>query len=224
MSSLNDPLLNGFNRPTYSCFWHHLMIHKNQPSDYKSGTIQKRVHQITQHLGQNSFSSPQGSLALTPTHVAAITGNSAGLSFLLQQKASLDERDENGKTASQYLREYHPELVPQFLPNDSLAIKDLTYNLNFINAISGFSPETQRYFYITAGAEVGDRLGGIIMYAFKEFLCSYQQDLDVFYVGHDPENPQDFKESMRWGNRLGSQFGVHCLSAAISTASHKEGN
>lgn len=104
-------------------------------------------------------------------------------------------------------------------PDNPLAAT--TYNLNFMNAITGFSPKTQRYFYITTGAQAGDRLGAIMMDVFKAFLRSYQPDIDVYFVGYDPDDPSDFKESMAWKNRLGAQFGIHCLSVATQTEEHK---
>lgn len=55
---------------------------------------------------------------------------------------------------------------------------------------------------------------------FEKFMRTYQEDLDVFYVGHDPDNPTDFTESMRWSNYLGAQFGVHCLSKPTKTQAH----
>lgn len=132
MASLSDPLRivdHQFNQYNAKNYWHCLMKHKTEPSDYKSPTIQKRIEEIAKCLGSNSFSTPQGDLGLTPMCVAAIKGNPAGISFLLLHHASLEEKDRTGKTASQYLRQYHPELVPQFLSLDVPTPKDLLEGL-----------------------------------------------------------------------------------------------
>ncbi len=96
-----------------------------------------------------------------------------------------------------------------------------THNFNFMNALSGWSPKTQKYFYITSGVQAGDQLGELFMGIFTKFLTSYQKDLDVFYIGHPPENPKDFSEVMEGWNDIHFQAGAHCFSFETETASHK---
>ncbi len=96
-----------------------------------------------------------------------------------------------------------------------------TYNVNFINAITGWSEKNGRYFYIASGAEAGDRLGSILMQAFNEFLSTYQEGIKVHYIGHDPANPTCFAEAMAWWNRNFLLAGPHCLSREWETVSHR---
>lgn len=65
-----------------------------------------------------------------------------------------------------------------------------------MNAISGWSKKTRRYFYITSGIEVGDQLGAIFMNLFVKFITRYQPNTDVFFIGSPKENPKDFSEAM----------------------------
>ncbi len=95
-----------------------------------------------------------------------------------------------------------------------------TYNLNFLNAITGWSSKTKEYYYIATGAQVGNKLGTVLMDTYRLFLESYQKNIRVYYIGHDPENPTDFSEGMRWWNRRGSQAGPHCFGIELKTALH----
>lgn len=96
-----------------------------------------------------------------------------------------------------------------------------TYNVNFMNAITGWSEKNQRYFYIATGAEAGDHLGSILMQVYTQFLSSYQKGINVHFIGHDPADPSSFTEGMRWWNRHGSQAGPHCFSQELETISHR---
>lgn len=95
-----------------------------------------------------------------------------------------------------------------------------TYNVNFINSITGWSDSIKKYYYITAGAQVGDRLGGVLMDAFSQFIHQYQDGIDIHYIGGDRSIPQDFKEAMNWWNRVESQAGPHCFSFEKATKTH----
>lgn len=95
-----------------------------------------------------------------------------------------------------------------------------TYNFNVMNAISGWSEKTNRYFYITSGIKVGDKLGKIFMDLISEFLKNYQADIDVFFVGSPKEDPEDFSEPMNGWNTINFQAGIHCFTFETSTASH----
>lgn len=81
------------------------------------------------------------------------------------------------------------------------------YSINFLNSVTGFSPKTNRYYYIASGATVGDnggvnnddgvprqinRLGLLLMEAFKAIIQSTEKNMDVFFIGYDPKNPTDF--------------------------------
>lgn len=105
-----------------------------------------------------------------------------------------------------------PHLLNPEKPHEAL-----TFNLNFLNAITGWSSSSKSHFYLATGAGVGDRLGGVLMSAFEQFLKAYQPDVQVCFLGYDPENKSDFSEGMRWLNRMGSQLGPHCLSFALET-------
>lgn len=92
-------------------------------------------------------------------------------------------------------------------------------NVNFLNAISGWSAKTGAFYYIAAGASVGDKLGKALMDGYTKFLQSHQKDLHVYFTGHNPQNPSDFTEAMSWWNRPGSQAGPHCFSLELKTKS-----
>lgn len=92
-------------------------------------------------------------------------------------------------------------------------------NINFLNAISGWSSKTNRTYWITAGATSGDRLGKILMESFQQFLESYQKDIKVYFVGNDPKNPKDYSEAMKFVNEPEASAGLHCMSMELETKS-----
>ena len=94
--------------------------------------------------------------------------------------------------------------------------------INFLNAVTGWSDKRRCYFYIASGAKVGDRLGSAMMRAFAQFVCAHQPGLQVHFVGHDPNNPQDFSEAMLWMNDLNCHAGAHCLSFELETEPHTD--
>lgn len=103
------------------------------------------------------------------------------------------------------------------------------YNLNFINSITGFSTKTNRYYYITAGAKVGEqegnsknKLGKILMSSFEKIIKLTEKKLDVFFMGYDPNNPSDFSEISTWMNVGGNFAGPHCFSKELEVLEHHE--
>lgn len=94
-----------------------------------------------------------------------------------------------------------------------------TYNVNFLNAISGWSAKANAFYYIATGASVGNKLGILLMQAFHQFLETYQAGIHVDFIGHPPDNKTDFNEAMEWWNRPESQAGPHCFSLEIKTTS-----
>lgn len=86
------------------------------------------------------------------------------------------------------------------------------FNMNFINALSGWSSSIQNYYYITHGMQVGDKLGEVIMDTFTLFLREYVPNIAVYFIGKDPEHLNDFSEAMDWWNRLETQSGIHCTT------------
>ena len=95
-------------------------------------------------------------------------------------------------------------------------------NLNFLNAISGWSEKKQSYYYICLGAKVGDRLGMELMQANYKFLQSQQTPLLVYFVGYDPANPTDFSDAMSFSTEKGAQSGIHCLTYELETENHTD--
>lgn len=93
-----------------------------------------------------------------------------------------------------------------------------TFNINFINAISGYSNVNQEYYYIAAGAQAGDHLGKILMLSFKKFLEQYQPGIHVHFIGEDPQTPGDYQEAMSWFNEVEAQAGPHCMSCETKTS------
>ena len=107
-----------------------------------------------------------------------------------------------------------PGLFYDVLPDDT---NPTTFNLNFINAVTGWSSKTKTHYYLTMGAGVGDHLGAALMSSFEKFIKSYQPDIQIGFLGYDPDNVKDFSEGMRWLNRRGSQAGPHCLSFVMGS-------
>lgn len=94
--------------------------------------------------------------------------------------------------------------------------------INFINSLTGWSEKTKRYFYIAHGLSVGQQLGSLLMDLFALFLEKYVPDLDVFFIGRDPDNPSDFGEALDAWNRLETQAGIHCHTFELKAQSHPE--
>jgi hypothetical protein len=111
-----------------------------------------------------------------------------------------------------------PDLLDSIHPDEAL-----TFNLNFLNAITGWSSKTKSYYYLAMGAGVGDRLGSTLMRSFESFLKHSQADIEVGFLGYDPDNESDFSEGMRWYNRRSSRAGPHCFAFALETKAHKSG-
>lgn len=86
------------------------------------------------------------------------------------------------------------------------------FNANFMNALTGRDPRTGHHYYITHGLQAGERLGDILMDAFSLFLSHYVPQIDVYFIGRNPENLKDFSEAMDWWNRLETQSGIHCTT------------
>lgn len=96
-----------------------------------------------------------------------------------------------------------------------------SYNFNLMNAVSGWSEVTKKYYYIVGGVEVGN-LGPLFMDTLKAFLEQYDPNLELYFVGKDPDSSK-FVEPMKIMNTLGKSYGnVHCLTFEKSTATHQE--
>ncbi|MCB1116724.1 MAG: hypothetical protein KDK71_09670, partial [Chlamydiia bacterium] len=102
-----------------------------------------------------------------------------------------------------------------------------TYHVNFINGISGFSSKRNKYYFITLGAQVGDFLGQSLMDIFCWYMQQLEPQLEVYYVGRNPDHPEDYSESMRFlnvpfFNNMASQAGLHCMTVELKYSSHTE--
>ena len=214
------------------------MIHKIMATDFKVEPEEMQfLPQVLYHLDTFIKPGPKNSV-----FVANFALNVEIMEALLTEAEALKLSPQDRKLAMEYLhaaQEMDKKLSPLMeIVCKKIAQADLTvvpmpglffheseahkktYNFNFMNAISGWSAKTGKYFYITSGAQAGDRLGEFFMDIFTKFLESYQPDLDVFYIGHPPENPKDFSEAMEGWNDLNFQAGVHCFSFETETASH----
>ncbi len=81
-------------------------------------------------------------------------------------------------------------------------------NVNFFNAISGYSSQTKHLYYIVGGVKIGDRLGEVLMDAYSSFLKNHcGSDIAVYFIGG-----KDYEEAMHLMNRKTSQLGLHCIS------------
>lgn len=95
-------------------------------------------------------------------------------------------------------------------------------SVNFINALSGWSPVTKRYYYICLGAALGNNLGKVLMETFRIFMEHYASPVAVHYVGYDPNNKEDFSKAMYFQNRIESQAGVHSMTFELKTEAHTD--
>jgi len=99
------------------------------------------------------------------------------------------------------------------------ARKSTVTDCNFMNAITGYSSKTKSYYYIVGGTSVGDRLGPVLMGAYRRFIEMHVPAVDVHFIGYDPQNPTDFSEIMAFQNR---HTGLHCLSFEAQSVPHEE--
>lgn len=99
-----------------------------------------------------------------------------------------------------------------------------THHVLFMNGISGWSTKNKRPYFVTLGAEVGDQLGVAMMRLFENFLKEYQPDIQVHFVGYDPQNPTDYSEAMIWINVRNKTpprwAGVHCVTFEDTASDH----
>lgn len=99
-------------------------------------------------------------------------------------------------------------------------LTDKTYNFNLMNAVSGWSSATKKYYYIIGGVEVGN-LGTLFMDVLKAFMDQYDPNIEVYFLGRGSDL-QKYSESMKILNTLGGQYGnVHCATIEKSTLSHQ---
>lgn len=120
--------------------------------------------------------------------------------------------------------------VPGAFYDDSWIYRQMegpTHHVNFMNAISGYSKKNKRPYLITNGAQVGSKLGKLLMAEFEKALHKCQPDLQVHFIGQNPETG-DFLEAMMLWNGKGQReelnavtAGVHCLSKELITASNR---
>jgi hypothetical protein len=89
------------------------------------------------------------------------------------------------------------------------------FNANFMNALTGRDPRTGPHYYITHGIQVGEKLGEIIRDGFSLFLSQYVPEIEVYFIGRDPQNLNDFSEAMDAWNRLETQSGIHCTTLEL---------
>lgn len=97
---------------------------------------------------------------------------------------------------------------------------DKQVNLNFLNAISGWSETKKTYYYICLGAQAGDHLGEKIMGAYQKFLKSQKIPIQVYFVGYNPKDPNDFSDAMSFSTERLAQSGVHCLTYELVAKEH----
>jgi hypothetical protein len=91
-------------------------------------------------------------------------------------------------------------------------------NMNFLNAITGWSDKANSFYYIAAGGQAGDRLGQILMKSFELFVNQYAKTR-VCYIGENPDKPGDFQEARNWWN-TDFQAGPHCFTFEEETESY----
>ena len=96
-----------------------------------------------------------------------------------------------------------------------------------LKIISGFSSKRNKYYFITLGAQVGDFLGQSLMDIFCWYMQQLEPQLEVYYVGRNPDHPEDYSESMRFlnvpfFNNMASQAGLHCMTVELKYSSHTE--
>ena len=92
-------------------------------------------------------------------------------------------------------------------------------DLNFLNAISGWSEKKQSYYYICLGAKVGEQLGKELMKGYEKFLQSHQKNLLTHFVGHNPNNSSDFSDAMSFSTETS---GLRCLTYELETEDHND--
>ena len=90
------------------------------------------------------------------------------------------------------------------------------YMVNFMNAVTGFSPKTGHYYYIAGGAQ--GRIGQILMDVFAEFIHSQCENTVVYYTGRKSTDPTDFQEAESSQNTF--YCGPHCLTNELETGEH----
>lgn len=113
------------------------------------------------------------------------------------------------RTAKKKLEEAGFTVIPT--PGAFFAVnQEKTRRANFFNALSGYSPKTKQYYYIVGGSSLGKNLGTLLMDAFTLFLKNLRQDINIYFIGRNPVDPNDFFASDKLLNE--NRLGVHCLS------------
>jgi hypothetical protein len=95
-------------------------------------------------------------------------------------------------------------------------------HVNLINGLSGWSPETNRHYYLVIGVTLGDFLGDALMIMFEKFMKVQVKDIEVIYVGRRPNKAAflgtDFSEASQ--RRSFFSDGLHCLAIETEASSH----
>jgi hypothetical protein len=96
--------------------------------------------------------------------------------------------------------------------------RDQPFNFNFLNCLTGYSEKTGHIYYIASGAKTDGKLAEVLMDSYTEFLQANCNDIAVYFVGRNPDNPSNFSEARDTLNRVNSQQGPHCLSFELKIA------
>ncbi|MBN9377936.1 MAG: hypothetical protein BGO14_00440 [Chlamydiales bacterium 38-26] len=189
------------------------------------------------HLDTFIKPGPKGSafvadFALSANLIDALLKNDEGLEWSEEDKRHLQIYLETARKMDKefqtLIKDIHKKLVKVDItpiPTPGLFFYEdktsqETFNINFMNALSGWSKNTKNYYFITTGAEVGQKVGRILMDTFHVFLDFYQPGIEVYYVGKDDQGK--YKEPMELWNKDNSQSGLHCFTFESATQDHEE--
>ena len=92
------------------------------------------------------------------------------------------------------------------------------FNINFLNIVTGYSEKTGHYYVIAPGTKTKGKLAEVLMDCYVEFLRSQCDNVQVYFVGRNPNDEKDFSEAV--ANTHDQQLGPHCLSFELKTSPH----
>ncbi len=94
------------------------------------------------------------------------------------------------------------------------------FNINFLNIVTGYSEKTGHYYVIAPGTKTKGKLAEILMDCFVESVRSHCDNVQVYFVGRNPNDERDFSEAVETMNGERQQLGPHCLSFELMTSPH----
>lgn len=106
---ISSKLKDNYSKPTADCYWHYVVKTKIVENPYP---FTAQLKALEAKLGLASYDLSAANW--TPLHVAVLSNNPGGITYLLQKEADPLKKDDKGLNPIQYAEKFFPDLLPLF--------------------------------------------------------------------------------------------------------------